>query len=88
MLVSSYITAKARKGVASGIEGRGLAALAPIGAGEIVAVKGGHVVTTAALQSLPERLQNSEVQWNAGAEHRLAAPGPKPFTDPVAGRLA
>ncbi len=34
MLVSSHITAKARKGVASGIEGRGLAALAPISAGE------------------------------------------------------
>ena len=62
MVVSSYITPKARKGVASGIEGRGLAALAPIGAGEIVAIKGGHIVTAAALQSLPERLQNSEIQ--------------------------
>jgi hypothetical protein len=48
--------------VASGIEGRGLAALAPIGAGETVAIKGGHIVTAAALQSLPERLQNSEIQ--------------------------
>jgi SET domain-containing protein len=48
--------------MASGIEGRGLAALAPIGAGEIVAIKGGHVVTAAVLQSLPERLQNSEIQ--------------------------
>lgn len=62
MLVSSYITPKARKGVASGIEGRGLAALAPVGAGEIVAIKGGHIVATAALRSLPERLQNSEIQ--------------------------
>lgn len=62
MLVSSYITPKARKGVASGIEGRGLAAVAPIAAGEVVAIKGGHIVTTAALQSLPERLQNSEIQ--------------------------
>ena len=62
MLVSSYITAKARKGVASGIEGRGLVALAPIGAGETVAIKGGHIVTSAALRSLPERLQNSEIQ--------------------------
>ena len=62
MLVSSYITPKARKGVASGIEGRGLAALAPIGIGEIVAIKGGHIVTSAVLQSLPERLQNSEIQ--------------------------
>ena len=62
MLVSSYITPKARKGVASGIEGRGLAALAPIEAGEIVAIKGGHIVTAAVLESLPERLQNSEIQ--------------------------
>jgi len=62
VVVSSYISPKARKGVASGIEGRGLAALAPIGAGETVAIKGGHIVTTAALQSLPERLQNSEIQ--------------------------
>ncbi|MGH3295936.1 MAG: SET domain-containing protein [Trebonia sp.] len=62
MLVSSYITRKASKGVASGIQGRGLAAIAPIAAGEVVAIKGGHIVTAAALQSLPERLQNSEIQ--------------------------
>jgi hypothetical protein len=61
-LVSSYITTKARKGTASAIEGRGLVAIEPIAAGELVAIKGGHIVTTAALQSLPERLQNSEVQ--------------------------
>jgi uncharacterized protein len=62
VLVSSYITPKARKGVVSGIQGRGLAAVAPIAAGEIVAIKGGHIVTAAALRSLPERLQNSEIQ--------------------------
>ncbi|HVT66847.1 MAG TPA: SET domain-containing protein-lysine N-methyltransferase [Trebonia sp.] len=62
MLVSSYISPKARKGVPSGIEGRGLAAVAPIAGGEVVAVKGGHIVTTATLLSLPERLQNSEIQ--------------------------
>jgi uncharacterized protein len=60
--VSSHITPKARKGVASSIEGRGLFAVAPIAADEIVAIKGGHIVTTAALRSLPERLQNSEIQ--------------------------
>jgi uncharacterized protein len=48
--------------MASAIEGRGLVAVAPIAAGELVAIKGGHVVTTAALQSLPERLRNSEIQ--------------------------
>src|ERR1700749_1118565 len=62
MLVSSYITPKARKGGASAIEGRGLVAVEPIAVGELVAIKGGHIVTTAALQSLPERLQNSEIQ--------------------------
>ena len=62
MLVSSYITPKARKGAASSIEGRGLVAVAPIAADELVAIKGGHIVTTATLRSLPERLQNSEIQ--------------------------
>lgn len=62
MLVSSYITPKARKGVASDIEGRGLIAVARIAAGELVAIKGGHIVTTDTLRSLPEHLQNSDVQ--------------------------
>jgi len=38
---------------------------------ELVAIKGGHIVTTAALRSLPERLQNSEVQI-AGGFHLAA----------------
>jgi hypothetical protein len=71
VVVSSYITPKARKGVASGIQGRGLAAVAPIAAGELVAIKGGHIVTAAALQSLPEHLQNSEIQI-AGGFHLVA----------------
>ena len=62
MLSSSYITPKARKGTASAIEGRGLVAVDPISAGELVAIKGGHIVTTAALRSLPDQLQNSEIQ--------------------------
>jgi uncharacterized protein len=62
VFVSSHITPKARKGAASAIQGRGLVAVAPIVAGELVAIKGGHTVTTATLQSLPERLQNSEIQ--------------------------
>jgi SET domain-containing protein len=71
VLISSYITPKARKGAASAIAGRGLAAIAPIAAGELVAIKGGHIITTAALQSLPERLQNSEIQI-AGGFHLAA----------------
>jgi len=60
--VSTYISPKARKGVPSGIEGRGLIAVAPIATDEIVAIKGGHIVDTAQLNSLSERLRNSEVQ--------------------------
>jgi SET domain-containing protein len=62
VLASSYITPKARKGSPSAIEGRGLIAVQPIAAGELVAIKGGHIVTTGALLALPERLQNSEIQ--------------------------
>jgi uncharacterized protein len=62
MVVSSYITPKARKGQPSSIEGRGLLAIAPIAQDEIVAIKGGHIVDTETLNSLPERLRNSDVQ--------------------------
>ena len=65
-LVRSWISPKARKGLPSGIAGRGLFALEPIGAGEVVAVKGGHIVDTATLHALPERLQNSEIQIAEG----------------------
>jgi SET domain-containing protein len=60
--VRSWISPKARKGLPSGIAGRGLFAVEPVGAGEVVAVKGGHIVDTETLHSLPELLQNSEVQ--------------------------
>jgi uncharacterized protein len=62
VIVSSYISPKAAKGRRSSIEGRGLIAVAPIGRDEIVAIKGGHIVDTATLRSLPPQLQNSEVQ--------------------------
>jgi len=55
MIVSSHISDKAVKGEASQIQGRGLFAIAPIPTGEIVAIKGGHIVDTATLHSLPER---------------------------------
>jgi uncharacterized protein len=60
--ISSYISPKAAKGGPSGIEGRGLVAVAPIARDEIVAIKGGHIVDTATLNSLPELLRNSDVQ--------------------------
>jgi uncharacterized protein len=59
---ASWITPKARKGVESAIEGRGLVAVEDIAAGEVVAVKGGHVVTTEELRTLPAERQESEVQ--------------------------
>ena len=62
MLVSSHISPKAAKGQPSGIAGRGLIAVAPVAKDEIVAIKGGHLVDTATLDALPERLRNSDVQ--------------------------
>jgi uncharacterized protein len=60
--VSTYISPKAVKGQPSGISGRGLVAVEPIARDEVVAIKGGHIVDTATLKRLPERLQNSDVQ--------------------------
>src|SRR5438270_7878299 len=64
--IESWISPKARKGQPSEISGRGLFAVAPIGRGEIVAVKGGHIVDKAKLAALPARLQNSEIQIAEG----------------------
>ncbi len=61
-MVATWISPRARKGVDSGIEGRGLIALEPISAGDVVAVKGGHIVTGDELAALPEKLRNSDVQ--------------------------
>ena len=66
MIVSSHISPKAAKGRASAIAGRGLFATTAIARDEIVAIKGGHLVSTQALRSLPERLRNSEVQVAEG----------------------
>ncbi|MDQ1425135.1 MAG: hypothetical protein QOD72_2633 [Acidimicrobiaceae bacterium] len=60
--IRSYISPKAIKGKPSGIAGRGLFAIEPIAAGEIVAIKGGHIVDSATLATLPAKLQNSEIQ--------------------------
>jgi uncharacterized protein len=61
-MTSSWISPKAEKGIISGIAGRGLFATERIGADEIVAVKGGHIVTTWQLRKLPDPLPNSEIQ--------------------------
>jgi uncharacterized protein len=62
MLASSYISPKAVKGQPSTIQGRGLVAVGAIAKDEIVAIKGGHIVDTATLRTLPERLRNSDAQ--------------------------
>ena len=69
--VASWISPKVRKGDPSRLHRRGLFALEPIGTGEMVAVKGGHIVDTGTLARLPEDLQNSEIQITEGL--RLAA---------------
>jgi SET domain-containing protein len=61
-MVASWISPKARKGVPSDIAGRGLVAVEPIASGEVVAVKGGHIVTAERYAALPERLRESDVQ--------------------------
>jgi SET domain-containing protein len=58
----SWVTPKARKGGPSSIEGRGVHAVEPIAAGEVVAVKGGHIVNGETVKALPESIRNSEFQ--------------------------
>jgi len=62
MVVASYISPKASKGAPSTIEGRGLFAVEPIARGEIVAVKGGHVVDAQTFDELDDMLRNSDIQ--------------------------
>jgi uncharacterized protein len=79
-MVASWISPKARKAISSRIAGRGLFATEQIGAGEIVAVKGGHIVTTTQLRQLEDPLQNSEIQIADGLH--LAAIAPEEY-EPV-----
>jgi uncharacterized protein len=62
MQVSSWISPKARKGVVSSIDRRGLVAIEHIGRHEIVAVKGGHIMDSAAIAAQPEGLRDSDIQ--------------------------
>jgi uncharacterized protein len=61
-MASSWISPKAQKGLLSGIAGKGLVATQAIRKDEVVAVKGGHIVTTEEMLALPEPLGNSDVQ--------------------------
>jgi SET domain-containing protein len=62
MLVSSYVSPKALKGQPSAIDRRGVIAQEPIARHEIVAIKGGHIVDSATLESLPAPTRGSDVQ--------------------------
>jgi uncharacterized protein len=62
MGASSYLSPKVRKGRASAIAGRGLFAEQALEAGEVVAVKGGHILDRAAVEALPEELFQTEIQ--------------------------
>jgi len=73
-MVSSWISPKARRGVDSSIAGRGLVAREPFDVGEVVAVKGGHVVTAQTLHALPDPLPNSEFQIADGLHLAALAP--------------
>jgi hypothetical protein len=57
--VRSWITPKAMKGGASAIAGRGVHAAEAIAGGEVVAVKGGHIVDGSAVAGLPEAIRDS-----------------------------
>lgn len=61
-MVRSWITHKAIKGIDSGIAGRGVRAKLPITSGEVVAIKGGHIVNESTVASLPEEIRNSAFQ--------------------------
>jgi SET domain-containing protein len=60
--IASYISPKALKGQRSTIEGRGLFAQQPIGQGEIVAIKGGHIVDESTLAEHAEAAGQSDIK--------------------------
>ena len=53
------MTPKAARGGASAIEGRGVHAVEAIAAGEVVAVKGGHIVDGPTVAGLPQAIRDS-----------------------------
>jgi uncharacterized protein len=57
--IRSWITPKAAKGGASAIDGRGVHAVEAIAGGEVVAVKGGHIMDGSAAADLPEAIRDS-----------------------------
>ena len=62
MKLASYISPKAIKGQPSTIQGRGLFAVDAISAGEIVAIKGGHIIDSRTLAEHAQVVGNSEIK--------------------------
>ena len=62
MKLASYISPKATSGRRSTIEGHGLFAVQPIAKGEIVAVKGGHIIDEATLRAHEATVRNSDIK--------------------------
>lgn len=62
MDVSSYISPKVKKGKKSKIEGRGLFATTPIKKGEIVTIKGGHIIDWEMLKKYKNLIGDSYLQ--------------------------
>jgi SET domain-containing protein len=79
MSIASYISPKASKGIASQIQGRGLIATEPIRSGEIVAIKGGHIVDSRTLVEHADAAENSEIQIADG--FHIAALDPDEYED-------
>src|SRR5262249_43212899 len=65
MKVASYLSPKTVV-MASGIAGRGLYAAAPLARGEVVCVKGGHLIDRSALERHRAVVNGAEVQMNDG----------------------
>ena len=63
------------KGGASAIEGRGVHAAEAITAGEVVAVKGGHIIDASTVAGLPEAIRDSAFPIAADCFLGARAPG-------------
>lgn len=64
--VRTWSSEKVARGRSGATQGRGVFAKVPIRSGELVLIKGGHLVDRKTLRALPERLQNSEIGIASG----------------------
>lgn len=62
----TWTSPKAVKGQPSSISGKGVFAIEPISKGEVVQIKGGHILEARELDELSDHLQNSEITISDG----------------------